>query len=82
MSEQDEARAMLPYLRAWRIHFLLSQRDVAKKAGITPGTIIRLERGDRANYLTIGKIAKGLGISVQQLVHTNPDEEIKIRGVA
>ncbi len=81
MTDHTEARAPVPHLRAWRVRFLLTQRQLAEKAGITPGTVIRLERGDKANYLTIGKIARGLGVSMQQLLQENP-EGIKIRGAA
>ncbi|HLW01972.1 MAG TPA: helix-turn-helix transcriptional regulator [Ktedonobacterales bacterium] len=82
MPEEDEAnRLTVPYLRAWRIHFVLSQRELAKQAGITPGTVIRLERGERANYLTIRKLAQGLGIPMQQLLSENPAEK-DLRGVA
>lgn len=82
MPEQEETtRLTLPYLRAWRMQQVISQRELAKRAEITPGTVIRLERGEKANYLTIHKLAKGLGISVQQLLHENPEEH-KIRGAA
>jgi transcriptional regulator with XRE-family HTH domain len=82
MPEQEEtARLTLPYLRAWRMQQVLSQRELAKRAGVTPGTVIRLERGEKANYLTIHKLAKGLGIAVQQVLREDPEAQ-DIRGVA
>lgn len=73
-------RFVLPHLKAWRSRAVMSQKQLAKLAGVTPGTIIRLERGEAANATTIHKLAQGLGISVQQLIHEGPED--KIRGAA
>jgi DNA-binding XRE family transcriptional regulator len=78
MAEREDAlRFPLPYLKAWRRYAVLSQQQLAKRAGIVRGTIIRLEQGELANSTTVHKLAKGLDISVQQLLHENPDETKK-----
>lgn len=81
MGEQEPTRLNVPYLRAWRIKRVLSQRQLAKQAGIGVSTIIRLEQGERANFLTLHKLAQGLNLTVEQLLNDNPNEE-DLRGVA
>ena len=69
---QDDARPTLPHLRAWRMYALLSQKQLADKAGVGVATIIRLERGEHANYLTVQRLANALGISARRLVDEPP----------
>ena len=65
----------IPHLRAWRLHRLLTQDQLAQAAGVGRDTVYRLERdGERANELTIHKIAAGLGIAVEEL-HIEPPKE-------
>jgi transcriptional regulator with XRE-family HTH domain len=50
-------------LREWRVSRLLSLRDLAGAAGVTPKTILDLEmRRRRATFATIRKLADGLGV--------------------
>ena len=39
----------------------LSQVDLAKKCGISPTTIVRIENGKKCNIITEGKINKVIG---------------------
>lgn len=75
MTRDSSHRRPIPNLRAWRIYRLLSQDQLAKAAGVGEMTIHRLERGDNANELTVYKLAKGLGLSIQQLLTEAPPEQ-------
>lgn len=70
---RDPKRAPVPYLEAWRLHNLLSQAGLAKKAGVGKNTVKRLEDGEQANLLTIHKIARGLEITVDRLLNEKPN---------
>lgn len=55
-------------LKAWRIHLKMTQKDVAKRAGITQAALSQMEKG--ANELrtaTLEKLALAMGITVEQL---------------
>jgi transcriptional regulator with XRE-family HTH domain len=55
-------------LRIERARQRLTVRQLAKKAGVNPGTISELERGVREPYpATLGKIAAALNIPVEEL---------------
>ncbi len=76
--EEQQRRSEIPNLRAWRLHKLMNQEQLAEAAGVGRQTIFRLERPDeRANELTIHKIAKGLGITVHQLMNEMPPEKVR-----
>lgn len=65
---EPQKRSEIPYLRAWRLHRRMTHEELAKAAEVGRQTVIRLEKpGQRANELTIYKIAHGLGISVEDL---------------
>lgn len=72
MVEPREARVTLPHLRAWRLYRLLSQRDLAAKSDVGASTIIRIEAGGRANSLTVHRLARGLGVSADELLQAPP----------
>lgn len=64
----NESRYHAPMLREIRIKKTWSQGELAKRAGVSPSTIIRLEkRGGVANELTLFKIAKALEVMVDDL---------------
>ena len=66
-------RVALPYLAAWRAKLFKTQRALSAESGVSVNTINSLEHGyTRANYSTLGKLARGLGITPEQLVRTNP----------
>jgi transcriptional regulator with XRE-family HTH domain len=67
-------RVTLPYLRAWRIKRLLSQSELAEMSHIAKSTLARLEKGDQTAILsTVGKLAKALNISREELVFHDPE---------
>lgn len=58
----------LPHLAAWRARKLMTQRELASAAAVTQVTIARIERGDRAAFTTVKKLAAGLGVSTDDLL--------------
>jgi len=55
----------MPTLREIRLSQALSQRDLAKKAGVAPKTIVDLELGRQEPQLrTIRRLAEALGVNV------------------
>ena len=77
MTRQRERGLRIPNLRAWRRYKLISQPELALMAGLTRSAISRLETHDgaTANIETIGKLAKALDISRDQLVRLAPPTE-------
>jgi transcriptional regulator with XRE-family HTH domain len=68
-----EERVKLPRLRALRESKLLNQEELAEKAGISRGTILRLEAGYDARLPTVRKIAETLGVDPKELM--GPESE-------
>lgn len=59
----------LPRLRELRQSRGLSQRALAEKAGVSIGTVYRLENGLRGAYpSSVRRLASALGVSTQELV--------------
>jgi len=55
-------------VRRWRERLALTQGELAKRAGMTPNTVWRLETGQGRPYLsTIRKLADAMQIDVQEL---------------
>ena len=76
-----DTRSEIPHLRAWRLYRLLSPGDLAKAADVGRDTIFRLERpGQRANELTVYKIARALDINAKQLLEEMPPEKGRANG--
>ncbi len=84
MTEQTVSRETLHYLQAWRLHRLLTLRQLANLSDVSVTTIHALEHGKaQANMVTVAKLARGLGISRDVLLHQNPEEEpVKTEDVA
>lgn len=60
-------------LREVREEYLLTQSDLAAKAGVTRSTIIDLEKGrTEAQYRTVRKLAKVLGVEPRDLLGADP----------
>lgn len=71
--EASPGRVTLAYLRQWRQKKFKSQGRLATDSGVSKDSISELERGIRkANFETVGRLAKGLGITPEELVHVNP----------
>ena len=55
-------------LKAWREHLGLTQVEVARRAGMSQPAYAKLERPDaRPRTTTLRKIAKAMGLSLEQL---------------
>ncbi len=58
----------VPLPRAWREHFGLTQKEVAKKAGMTQAALSQLEKTKaRPRKATLEKLARALDLTVEQL---------------
>lgn len=56
-------------VRRIRLDRLLSQAELAKRAGITEATLSRLEQGQQQpHYLTLSKLARALRLPATDLV--------------
>ena len=55
-------------LREWRQRRLLTQEDLAKRAGVGVQTIIRIEGGQGARISTLRKLAEALDVTADQLL--------------
>jgi transcriptional regulator with XRE-family HTH domain len=63
----------VPHLEQWRRYHLLTQAELAEKAGITRGTVVRAEAGGYLHYSKVRAIAAALGIEPQQLLAGPPE---------
>ncbi len=67
--EKRPVRIPLTNLVDWRRYRGLTQEQLAAKSELTRLTIYNLETGKvQANPVTVGKVARGLGISIEQLL--------------
>ncbi|MFQ5900971.1 MAG: helix-turn-helix domain-containing protein [Thermodesulfobacteriota bacterium] len=58
----------VPLIRSWREHLGLTQEDVAEKAGMSQPAYAKLEKPEaNLRTATLKKIAKAMGVSVEQL---------------
>jgi transcriptional regulator with XRE-family HTH domain len=62
----------LPYLRAWRLSRDLTQAKLATAAHVSEPTVVRAERGELVGMLTATRLARALGVSVEQLQTEKP----------
>lgn len=58
----------LPGLWRARLRAALSQRDLAKKAGVSPSTIARIESGEESQPSTLRKLAAALEVEPRELM--------------
>lgn len=64
----------LPYLRAWRLHRLMTQMELVEKSGVSKTTVVRAEAGDSpVNMANMRKLATALNITPDELVYSDPD---------
>ena len=67
--ENTELKTLGQTIRLKRENLGLSQNEVAEKAGLDRNYIGMVERGERnPSYLSLIKIAKGLNLTVYQLI--------------
>jgi transcriptional regulator with XRE-family HTH domain len=72
MAEQVRGRP-LPYLKAWRMHKLMTQAELTQRSRLARATVTRAERGDEiVSFANIRKLAEALGISTDELLHIEP----------
>jgi DNA-binding XRE family transcriptional regulator len=57
----------LTRLRETRERAMLSQDDLAKRAKVSPVTVIHAEAGRRVHFKTAGKLAAALNVTPQKL---------------
>ena len=55
-------------LKAWRKHLGLTQTEVARRAGISQSALSQMERSDKLRSETLEKLAKALGLNIEQLI--------------
>ena len=55
-------------LRERRLRRLLTQEELAKKAGVGVTTIVRIEAGQGARVSTLRKLALALDVNAEQLM--------------
>jgi transcriptional regulator with XRE-family HTH domain len=58
----------VPQLKTVREQKLMTQREVAEKAGVSPTTIVRIERGQLGALSTIRKLADALEVQPGELL--------------
>jgi transcriptional regulator with XRE-family HTH domain len=77
MARASQTRVGLEYLRAWRVWKGYSQQELAELARVAKSTITQLELGRAtANFVTVGKLAKALNLSREQLLHETPEPRL------
>lgn len=55
-------------VKAWRTHLGLTQREVAKRAGISQAALSQMEKStNELRTTTLEKLARAMGLSVEQL---------------
>lgn len=64
----------VPHLKAWRIHRLMKQTELAEAAGVSRFTIVKGEHGERVSFDNVRKFAEALGISTDDLRFREPGE--------
>jgi transcriptional regulator with XRE-family HTH domain len=54
-------------LRYWRVRRGMTIKQLAQASGVSEAAIVRIEGGQRPHASTLGKLALGLGIELEQL---------------
>ena len=55
-------------VKAWRTHLGFTQREIAKRAGISQAALSQMEKStNELRTATLEKLARAMGISVEQL---------------
>src|SRR5262245_49143871 len=75
LSEWPTAVTLGSRLRRMRVQCGLSIRELAAKAGINKGTLVKLEKGQTPTYRTLVRVCDAVGTSVVQLLKPEADLE-------
>ena len=57
----------MPTLRELRLRAVLTQEELAHKAGVSRTTVVAAEKGKRPRPKTIRAVAKALGVAPQEI---------------
>lgn len=69
--------SMISKIRAYRIHFGISQRELAKKSGVTQNIISRMENNLAVpQFETLIKLMQALDLNVDIDIKPNSESEI------
>lgn len=63
---------MTVQLKRLRLDAALSQRDLARLAGVSPATIVKAEQGEDVFPSTVRKLAAALGVAPRELLDGAP----------
>jgi transcriptional regulator with XRE-family HTH domain len=63
-------------LRDIRLAAVITQAQLAEKAGVTEATVVAAEKGRKVRISTVRKLAQALGVTPQELVNTDPKAEV------
>ena len=63
----------VPYLRAWRIKRLMTQEELAARAGVSHNTISAAEHGRRVRLSSVARLARAMRIERADLVERPPE---------
>jgi transcriptional regulator with XRE-family HTH domain len=66
---------VLHELRRLREQRIMSQRDLAAKAGVSPTTVIRAEKGEPMRYISVRKLAAALGVDPSALLGSDSESK-------
>jgi transcriptional regulator with XRE-family HTH domain len=75
MASKEQRGLLVPHLEAWRRFNAPTQRELATRAGVARGTIVRGEDGEPISAGNVRKLAEALDISVQQLMYEMPSTQ-------
>ena len=63
----------VPRLRATRLAAVLTQAELAAKAGVSETTVVTAERGRKVRISTVRKLAAALGVEPRELLGHESD---------
>lgn len=64
----------IPRLRAERLAVVLTQAELAMRAGVAEATVVAAERGKKVRISTVRRLAAALGIKPEELIARREEE--------
>ena len=64
----------MPSLRTTRLAAVLTQAELAAKAGVAEATIVSAEHGRKVRISTVRKLAAALGVEPRELLRREDDD--------